>query len=199
MKRYVIIIFAFIYSCTSNTSTDKAEVEVVKKESKPISQIEKSTEVSKPNIIYDTLVFAENMNGEILSEKFNTSHSQLKFYKSFINSKNTNRPKTITEKHTKTEIKYLGKIKDLDGLNSYDVITNFQIWGIGQMLSPRGRSEVAFINKDKIIIYNLAMPDELPEKIEKNILYFRHEQTKIGISILGGLSPMLCIPEIGCY
>ena len=199
MKRYVIIIFAFIFGCTSNTSNDKAKVEVAKMESKPISQIEKITEVSKPNIIYDTLVFTENMNSEILLEKFKTSHSQLKFYRSFINPKNINRLKTITEKHTKTEIKYLGKIKDLDQLNSYDVITNFQIWGIGQMLSPRGRSEVAFVNKDRIIIYNLSMPYELPEKIEKNILYFRHEQTKIGISILGGLSPMLCIPEVGCY
>lgn len=199
MKRYVIIIFAFIFGCTSNTSTDKDKVEIAKMKIKPTSQIEKSTEVSQPKIIYDTLVFTENMKGEILSEKFKTSHSQLKFYKGFISSKNINRPKAIIEKHTKTEIKYLGKIKDLDGLNSYDVITNFQIWGIGQMLSPRGRSEVAFVNKDKIIIYNLAMPYELPEKIETNILYFRHDQTKIGISILGGLSPMLCIPKIGCY
>ena len=199
MKRYVIIIFAFIFGCTSNTSSDKVKVEVAKMERKPISQIEKSTKVSKPNIIYDTLVFTENMNGETLSEKFKTSHSQLKFYRSFINPKKINRLKTITEKHTKTEIKYLGKIKDLDGLNEYDVITNFTIWGIGQMLSPRGRSEVAFVNKNRIIIYNLSMPYELPEKIETNILYFRHEQTKIGISILGGLSPMLCIPEVGCY
>ena len=200
MKRLAIMIFALMLGCNSKTPNDKAKVEVVRKESKQISPIQKSiAEERKPNIIYDTLVFTGTMNDVILSEKLSTSRSQLKFYKRFINAKNINKPNTITEKHTKTEIRYLGKIKDLDELNSYDVITNFQIWGIDQMLSPRGRSEVAFLNKNKIIIYKFAMPYELPEKIETNILYFTHEQTKIGISFLGGLPPILCIPEIGCY
>ena len=68
------------------------------------------------------------------------------------------------------------------------------------MLSPRGRSEVAFINEnqDRIIIYNLPMPDDLPKYIENNILFFQFEETKVGISILGGLPPELCLPEIGC-
>lgn len=43
------------------------------------------------------------------------------------------------------------------------------------------------------------MPYDLPKNIEKNILYFNNEKTKIGISIFGGLAPLLCIPKIGCY
>lgn len=69
------------------------------------------------------------------------------------------------------------------------------------MLSPRGKSEVAFINRknNQIIIYNLAMPSDLPKVIEKNLLYFDIGETKIAISIFGGLAPELCIPIIGCY
>ena len=200
MNRFIIMIFALVFGCTAKTANNKTKFKPAKTESKPISQIEKSiVEIKEPTIIYDTLVFTENMNGEILSDKFKNSENQLKFYKTFINSQNINRLKIIKKKHTKIEIKYLGKIKDLDKLRSYDVITNFKIWGIGQMLSPRGSSEVAFINKDKIIIYKLSMPDELPTQIERNILYFTHKKTKIGILISGGLPPMLCIPEIGCY
>ena len=200
INRLIIMIFALVFGCTARTANNNNKAEATKTESKPVSQIEKSiVEIKEHIIIYDTLVFTNNMKGKILSEKFKTSESQLKFYKTFINSQNINKLKIITKKHTKTEIKYLGKIKDLDKLKSYDVITNFRIWGIGQMLSPRGFSEVAFINEDKIIIYNLSMPDELPTKIERNILYFTHEKSKIGISISGGLPPILCIPEIGCY
>ncbi len=201
MSRFIITISVLLLGCNSRTTNDNAKIETAGKEVNLPSQIPNDiVKVKRPSIIYDTLVFTENMNGEMLLEKFKSSQSELKFYNKFINPKRINKLKIITEKHRKTEIKYLGKIKDLNKSNSYHVITNFQIWGIGQMLSPRGRSEVAFINqnKDKIIIYNLSMPSDLPKFIEKNILYFEFEKTKIGITISGGLPPFLCIPEIGC-
>ena len=49
------------------------------------------------------------------------------------------------------------------------------------------------------MIYQMSMPYELPKNIQKNILYFKSEETKVGISIFGGLPTMLCVPEIGCY
>ena len=186
--------------CTSKAKNENTVPDTIKQEVKPLNEkVRTSINIKKPAIIYDTLVFIEHMKGEALLEKFREAKSQLKFYKRFINPKRINSLKIIKESHTKTEIKYLGKMQDVNKLKSYDVITNFTIWGIGEMLSPRGRSEVAFVSNEEIIIYNLSMPYELPNYIEKNVLYFSVENTKIGISISGGLPPMLCIPEIGCY
>ena len=199
MNRIILTICVFTLGCNSRATNDKAVIDSSRNKAEPTSQpVKNIAEIKKPAIILDTLVFTENMKGEMLSEKFKTSQSKLIYYKNFINPKSINKLKIITEKHTKTEIKYLGEIRDLDKINSYHVITNFQIWGIGLMLSPRGRSEVAFINKNKIVIYDMAMPHDLPKYIQKNILYFEFKKTKIGISISGGLPPMLCVPEIGC-
>lgn len=90
---------------------------------------------------------------------------------------------------------------DLDHKKSYHIITNFKIIDFGEMLSPRGISNIIFINNDlsKTLIYQVNMPDELPQTIENDVLYFTYENKQIGISFLGGLPPMLCIPEIGCY
>jgi hypothetical protein len=95
----------------------------------------------------------------------------------------------------------LGKLEDLGNGNTYHVITNFTITGIGLMLSPRGHSEVAFIDEklNKIIIYDVGMPYVLPKSISKNILHFEIENAKVGIYISEGLPPYLCVPKNGCY
>jgi hypothetical protein len=200
MNKFItIIVSILVLSC--NSKNNKPKIEIVKETRKTeIKSTENIIAEKAPAIIYDTLVFNENMKGELLNEKFKSAEIKLNFYKKFINPKKINILKTITEKHTKTEIKYLGIINDLNKEDSYHVITNFHVFGIGQMLSPRGRSEVAFINQknNQIIIYDLVMPYDLPKYIEKNILYFDNEETKIGISIFGGLAPELCIPKIGC-
>lgn len=147
MKKYIfIIVFILLFSC--NSKNNKPKNEIVKEAPKTVIKSSENIVVEKsPTIIYDTLVFNENMKGDLLNEKFKSAEIKLKFYKKFVNPNKINILKTITEKHAKTEIKYLGIINDLNKKDSYHVITNFQIYGIGQMLSPRGRSEVAFINK----------------------------------------------------
>lgn len=151
--------------------------------------------------LFDTLVFSENMNGKLLNDKYDSSKPKLSFYKKFINQNSVNKLKKITEEHTETEIVYLGILNDLNEKDSYHVITNFKVIGIGEMLSPRGKSEVAFINtKDnKIITYDMAMPYYLPVKIENNSLYFEFENKKIFVAVLDGFAPYLCIPTISCY
>jgi len=200
MNKFIIVIVAIsVLSC--NSENNKQKIEILKQKSEIEIKPSENIVIEKSQaIIYDTLVFTENMKGELLNEKFKSAQIKLEFYKKFINPKNINVLKTITEKHTKTEIKYLGIIRDLNENDAYHVITNFHIYGIGQMLSPRGKSEVTFINQknNQIIIYDLPMPYELPKFIEENILYFDIEETKIGISISGGLAPELCIPKIGC-
>jgi len=199
MRKFIVVFLILITSCGTETASDLSRYESAENANKSINPVGKdSVETKKPVIIYDTLVFAKSPDKEFLAEKFKSSQTQLKFYKKFIKQKSVNQLKIINGRHTKTEIKYLGKIKDLNGVDSYDVVTNFHIWGIGQMLSPRGRSEMAFVNKDQIIIYKVSMPYDLPERIEENIIYFRQDQTKIGISISGGLPAVFCVPQIGC-
>lgn len=202
MNKIIIIIVAFlILSCNSKTENNRPEIEAANKNSKAKNKLPVNiVEAKKASIIFDTLVFEKNMIGKLLNEKYETSNSELGFYKKFIDSKKINKLNVITEKDIKTEIIYLGELKDLNNINSYHVITNFKILGSEQMLSPRGRSEVAFVDtkSNKIIIYDLGMPDNLPKCIEKNVLFFEIEKIKIGISIYGGLAPLLCIPKIGC-
>lgn len=161
---------------------------------------EYKTEKIESDLILDTLVFNDNMNGKELTEKYDFGKTQLEFYKQFISERQISEKHILTEEHSKTEITYLGKLMDLDNQNFYHVLSNFKIIGIGEVESPRGISNIAFINgnMNKAIIYRMGMPDELPKKIENKILYFNHESEKIGISILGGLPPMLCVPKIGC-
>jgi len=195
----IMIMCLSVLSCDSKNNNPK--IEIVNESAKNEIKASKNIVMEKsPATIYDTIVFNENMKGKLLNEKFKSAEIKLKFYKKHINIKKINILQTISEKHTRTEIKYLGIIYDLNKEDSYHVITNFHVFGIGQMLSPRGRSELAFINRknNQIIIYDLSMPYNLPKYIEKNILYFDNEETKIGITFFGGLVPEICIPKIGC-
>ena len=188
----------FFLLCFLFFSCNKKE-KIILKSTKEVIDIE----AKKDSIItlFDTLVFSKKMNGKELNDKYDSSKPKLSFYKKFINQNSVNKLKTITDEHTKTEIVYLGILNDLYEKDSYHVITNFKVIGIGEMLSPRGKSEVAFINtKDnKIITYEMAMPYYLPVKIENNSLYFEFENSKIFVAVLDGFAPYLCIPTIGCY
>jgi hypothetical protein len=197
-KLYILIISIVFFNC--NSKIDESKINSSKK--KPQTEIKttvRNHSENIPSIIYDTLVFTEFMKGNSLDKKINESKDKLHFYKKFIKSSEINQLQIIDEKHTKTEIKYLGELKDIDNKNSYKVITNFKIIGIGEMLSPRGRSEIAFIDsKNNIMVYDMGMPENLPNYIENNTLFFEIEKTKIGILISGGLAPIFCIPLIGC-
>lgn len=188
----------FFLLCFLFFSCNKKE-KIILKSTKEVIDIE----AKKDSIItlFDTLVFSKKMNGKELNDKYDSSKPKLSFYKKFINQNSVNKLKTITEEHTEAEIYYLGILNDLNEKDSYHVITNFKVIGIGEMLSPRGKSEVAFINtKDnKIITYDMAMPYYLPVKIENNSLYFEFENNKIFVAVLDSFAPYLCIPTIGCY
>ena len=181
-KLIFLIIILMITSCFSNENKVQSEVD-------------------KTSILFDTLFFHKNMNGEILDKKFEDGKEKFSFYKEFIILEKIDSLQVITEKHSKTETKYLGKLIDLKKDDAYHIITNFKIIGIGKMSSPRGKSEVAFINTkdDSIITYDLGMPDNLPISINDNVLYFVLNDIKTGISISGGLPPMICLPVINCH
>ncbi len=194
MNKILIVLILVFLSCTSEQKKSSLGLE----SDKNITKIK--TEKNDLKVVLDTLVFRKNMNGELLTEKYTSGLSELEFYKQFVSENKIAEKQILTEEHTKTEITYLGILNDLNHQNSYHVITNFKTIGIGEIESPRGQSYIAFLdeNFDKAIVYQMALPDELPEKIEDNILYFTLESEKIGISILGGLPPMLCLPIIGC-
>lgn len=197
----LIVLIAVIYSCNPKPPDKEARIEAKKKDTAlKNSKLIVVDQHRDSSIIYDTIVFAENMDGKLLTDKFISSQPELKFYTKFISASKISEPIVLDEKDVKTEIKYLGQIKDLNNRSSYHVLTNFTIIGIGKMLSPRGKSYIAFVNeaKNKIIVYNLPMPDNLPKYIRDNVLFFEYDNTTIGISIFGGLPPLLCIPKIGC-
>lgn len=188
MNRILIIIIILLsFGCKSERNNSLSEFK---------------SETIKSTVLLDTLVFDKGMTGEVLNEKHDFGSKELQYYKQFISAKKINEKQIIVddEDGIKTEIVYLGPLLDLDKHNTYHVIRDFKILGIGEMQSPRGVSNIAFIysNFEKVMIYRMGLPNELPVKIEDNILYFNLKSQKVGISILGGLPPMLCLPEIGC-
>lgn len=190
----ITIAITFIVGCKSENKNGINEL----KSKKSIAP--NKMEVVKSDTILDTLIFDQNMNGDYLDNKYSMGLNELNFYKDFISINEINKKQVLTTNNSKTEIRYLGKLKDLENSNTYHVITNFKIIGVGEMLSPRGQSYVAFLDNDfkNLIIYRMALPDELPEKIHNNILYFTVESNIVGISISGGLPPEFCVPKIGC-
>ncbi|MES2543736.1 MAG: hypothetical protein V4548_02540 [Bacteroidota bacterium] len=198
MNKFIILSVSFlILSCTSKSQNNNPKIEIIKETPKiEIVDSEKVIEEKKASIIYDTLVFEENLKNEMLIEKYKQSLPELNFYKKFIKAQNINKLKIIDIGYdSKSQITYLGELKDLDGVNSYHIITNFTTFG-----ESKGKSDVAFIDetKTKIITYNLPMPSDLPKYIDKKTLCFINENTKIIVSIKGGIGSLLCIPEIGC-
>lgn len=141
------------------------------------------------------------MRRELFDEKLKEGEQKMGFYKKIITSDKLGTLQILEQGHSKIEIRYLGRIRDLSTRNAYHVISNFRIIGIGEMLSPRGRSEIAFIDlqNEYIIIYDFGMPENLPNSIRENVLYFSLKNTEVGISISGGLPTFLCLPEIGCH
>lgn len=199
MNKFNILIAVFLLlSC--NSKSDKPKIESLKESSEnEILSTEKNRNKNSESNIYDTLVFSNNMKGELLDRKIKESQNELLFYKKFINKNKINKIQIVDEKHTTTEIKYLGELNDIANDNLYKVITNFKKIGIDNVTSPKGRSEIAFIDKNDIIMtYNMGMPENLPIYIENDILFFEIKKTKIGILISGGLAPMFCIPKIEC-
>ncbi|MEL6628920.1 MAG: hypothetical protein AAFQ92_25605, partial [Bacteroidota bacterium] len=119
----------------------------------------------------------------------------------FVNQSKIDSFQVFEDGSTRYELKYLGSITDLANNSAYHVIRNFKITGIGEMLSPRGKSELAFIDTltRDILIYNMGLPEYLPRYIEENSLRFDLDSTTIFIYISGGLSPFICLPVIGCH
>lgn len=199
IKTILFIALITHYSCqpSNNIKYDKSADSLIN--TKAIELID-SPKINKLFSL-DTLQFNENMRGSLLDEKYRDGKSSLSYYKKFILKKDINKLRTIIEKDTKSEISYLGELRDLTINQSYHIVTNFKIIGIGTILSPRGQSEVAFINEkqDSILIYSVNMPKDLPKFIENEVLYFQPNDSLLGISISGGLPPFLCVPKLGCY
>jgi len=199
MNKLVILALIFmVSSCYSNEKkSDSPEIGLI--ENTEIKTI--SPQINGLSIVYDTLTFYENMRVGLLNEKFKRGKQRMEFYKKFIVPEKVDALQILKQEGSKTEIRYLGTIKDLRDQNFYHVISNFKVIGIGKMLSPRGKSKVAFIDlqNDQAIVYNLGMPENLPDSIRENVLYFELNDIKTGISVSGGLPPYLCLPEVGCH
>ena len=193
----ILIAFLTIWILGCNT---KQKNEINKLQPQKDNVTSKAKNVSS-NLIIDTLTFEQEMAGHLLAEKYAFGLEKLPFYKQFISENKILEKQILTDQRSETEITYLGKLRDLDNQHFYHALTDFKIVGIGEMESPRGISNIVFLDEhlEKAIIYRMGIPDDLPLRIENQRLLFYHKPEKIGITISGGLPPILCIPKIGCH
>jgi len=128
----------------------------------------------------------------------NSEKELLEFYTSFIleNKKDSTILNEALE--IKKQIKYFGKSSTKF---RYYILTNFSIFGLKDHSSPKGKSELVFINNNlkKIRIYNFDLPEELPIDIKDNHLIFTFNDSLIEVNITKPLQPFLCVPKIGCF
>ncbi len=150
----------------------------------------------------DISVISEKVN-DSKNTSIKNSEKDLRFFIDFIDEEKKDSLQILEEDDTKHSVKYLGNIV-LENNKLYYVLTNFSVIGINGMISPRGKSELIFINKDKteIIKYYAGMPDELPNKINKNSLIFSYNNSEIKLFELlidNDFPPVLCPKYIGCF
>lgn len=150
----------------------------------------------------DSVIIDTNFLASTSTFKHTSYTDDLPFYTRIISSKKIDKVQIFEEKYSKTELTYLGQIKDLSTQELFHVIREFGVVGLnGGMLSPRGHSKIIFSNsrKTKLWVYRLGCPDELPVQIDENKLIFHFESNTIKLSISGGLGALFCIPTISCY
>lgn len=196
MKKIILLsIVMLMFSCTSE---QKNHTDISKQNTKRTNISSKKKEYE---ILIDTLDFHQTSHNELIAEKYANALPQLQFYKQFISDQRIAKKQAVNDTYSESEIIYLGKLASLNKQHEYHIISNFKVIKTGGSESPRGFSTIVFINTslDKIMIFNVNMPDELPIKIENDVLYFNAESEKVGIVIVDELFAYLCIPKIGCY
>ena len=193
--KLVILISIVLYSCENEKSSQTDNNFIKSEEDKIIPQISPHDE-----LIVDTIFPISEWSPKHLQVKFENGKDLIKKYSKYISDSLIDTVSVSMVDHNKSEIRYLGILKLLGSNDTFHVLTDFTILGIGIMPSPRGNSKIFFMSTDrkKGLYHSLNLPEELPHKIENNQLVFQHDSTKIRLSIAEELPLILCIPEIGC-
>jgi hypothetical protein len=126
-------------------------------------------------------------------------------YSKFIKADKINKKQTHKYGKDVDSIVYLGVIKDNDGTTIYHVISNFRL--VQAAIQKHGHSEIVFLDKNLKVKrgYELSMPEDLPFKLEDNVLYFYYidNQTKtkqvFKTNISRDLPKLICIAPNDCY
>jgi hypothetical protein len=114
-------------------------------------------------------------------------------------------PQTQNQQGAKSIQKYLGDIKSPTGAVLYHVMTHF--YTVQAAVELHGHSRVLFFDKNwKQLAYcEVGMPEELPERLIQNSLYFKfpgstHQQIERLLLINSTLPKKLCLgPDANCY
>jgi hypothetical protein len=125
-------------------------------------------------------------------------------YSKFIDSKFKCKEQKIVGDDFEERIIYLGKMK-LKGMQTMYILTSHK--SIKAASVKHGQSKILFLNTDKELInhYSLDIPEELPYKISRNILFFHRyneDYDKIGktrVKIEDELPEVICIGPDGCF
>ncbi len=111
--------------------------------------------------------------------------------------------KKMTKKVGKdiSERTFLGVVKDVNGKTTYAVVIEFL--RIQAAIVYHGHSNILFFDRrNKLVkIAALSLNNELPFKLEKNVLYFNYtvnNKHKIFQQLIQPLPKMICVGD-GCY
>jgi len=125
-------------------------------------------------------------------------------YAKFIDSKFKYKEQEIVGDDFEEHIIYLGDMK-LKNMQTIYILTSFKT--IQAASVKHGQSKILILNAEKDLInhYTLDLPEELPYKTSRNILFFHRyneDHNKIGkirVKIEDELPEMICIGPDGCY
>jgi hypothetical protein len=193
MKHSLIIVFlTFICSCSDNSPETVSQTPLITRDS--------TSAPTMKSLNIDTMELSGEMKGLFLDSLNDRDQFMYMEFSQFLNKELIGKKqKTGNMDSSQCDIIYLGDIYDLQDNSIYSVISQF--CRIQMANSIRGNSKMIFLNQkeERIRIYYLNMPDELPIAIEENAIIFKSETEEKGVKISGGLPPLFCIPDKGCF
>ena len=127
-------------------------------------------------------------------------------YSVFVRHDQINKKQIISSKDgSSEEIIYLGEIKNKSGQTIYYVLSVYRL--VQAAIEKHGHSNVIFLDYDLKVKkqYELDLPEELPFKLENNILNFYYFDTKTKVrrvyqnKIEIELPKILCVSPNNCF
>lgn len=133
------------------------------------------------------------------------ANGQVNDYSRYVNDQLINKKQLVKTHDDKEKIIYLGKIKNSEGKVLFYILAIYS--EVQAALVIHGHSNVLYLGKDKVIKrqFELGIPDELPFKLENNILYFHYYNNKtkkkeLYANHVGTEIPkLLCVGPDECY
>ena len=152
---------------------------------------------------YSTTIEISEKNVTTTTSSENSSYSDSTEYAKYVVTKLKTKKQNIKEENLEETIVYLGDIQ-VNGKLFY-ILTSFR--RTQAALVKHGHSTIYILDSKKRIVkeYELGLPEELPFKVENNILYFHYKDSKTNKRktyinrIERELPKLMCVEPDNCY